>query len=235
MTLGSARIGLAVLTAAVLAGCLPEAATAEARRVTDLYVLFMVAAAVVFVIVAGLIGWSILRYRAGDRNELPPQTRANMAIEITWWALPTLLVVVLIVSTIGTLARVDEAPGDDALIVEVDAFQWGWRFEFPDAGVTVAGTAIDPPRIQLPLDRPVTFVLLSEDVVHSFYVPRFLMKRDNVPGQENRMTVTIDERGTYAGQCGEFCGLLHQGMRFEIDAVPADAFEAWLAEQGAEE
>lgn len=218
-----------LICSALLAGCLPEAATAEGEQVSRLYVVFMVAATVVFGIVAGLIGWSVLHYRAGAAVELPPQTSANTRLEITWWALPTLLVVVLVIATSAALARIDAPPPDDALVVEVDGFQWGWRFTYQEAGVSVMGNATAPPRITLPLDRPVTFVLLSSDVVHSFYVPAFLVKRDNVPGQENRLTVVIEEEGTYSGQCAEFCGLLHYGMGFQIDAVPQERFDAWLA------
>jgi cytochrome c oxidase subunit 2 len=219
-----------LLIVALLAGCLPESATAEGERVSQLYALFMVAAAVVFSVVIGLIGWSVLRHRAAADTSLPPQTRANTRLELAWWALPTLLVVVLVVATTSVLARVDAPPTDDALVVEVDGFQWGWRFTYLEAGVTVTGNATDPPRIRLPLDRPIVFTLVSSDVVHSFYVPRFLVKRDNVPGQENTLTVTIDEEGTYGGQCGEFCGLLHYGMGFEIEAVPPEKFEEWLAD-----
>jgi len=224
-----ARRAAPLLLTPVLAGCLPESATVQGELVSRLYALFMIAAAAVFVVVAGLIGWSILRYRADDAVGLPPQTRASIPLEVVWWALPTLLVVVLIIATTGVLARIDAPPPEEALVVEVHGFQWGWRFTYPEAGVTVSGNATDPPRITLPLGRPVTFLLTSSDVVHSFYLPAFLVKRDNVPGQENELTVTITEEATYGGQCGEFCGLLHEGMGFEIDAVPPDQFEAWLA------
>lgn len=223
-----ARRAVPLLLAALLVGCLPESVTVEGDRVSQLYALFMIAAAAVFGVVTGLIGWSVLRHRGPGKVGLPPQTRANTRLELAWWALPTLLVAVLVVATSGVLARIDAPPPDEALVVEVDGFQWGWRFTYREAGVTVAGNATDPPRIRLPLDRPVVFTLLSSDVVHSFYVPAFLVKRDNVPGQKNSLTVTIDEEGTYSGQCGEFCGLLHYGMGFEIDAVPQDDFAAWL-------
>ena len=232
MSRDRARRAAPLLLVGALVGCLPEAATAEGDDVTRLYSLFMIAAGVVFAIVAGLIGWSISRHRAGRDASLPSQTRANIWLEVTWWALPTLLVVVLIVATTAVLARIDSPAPDDAVVVEVDGFQWGWRFTYPEADVMVAGNANGPPRIQLPLDRPVVFVLTSSDVVHSFYVPAFLVKRDNVPGHENRLTVVIEEEGTYSGQCGEFCGLLHHRMGFEIDAVPQDEFDAWLAALG---
>ena len=230
-----ARRAAAMMLIAMLVGCLPESATAEGEEVSQLYGLFMIAAIVVFAIVEGLLVWAILRYRSGHADRLPPQTRSNRALEVMWWALPTVLAVVLILATTGALARIDAPPRDDTLVVEVDGFQWGWVFTYPEAGVTVSGNATDPPRIKLPLSRPVTFVLTSSDVVHSFYVPAFLVKRDNVPGQENELTVTITEEGTYGGQCGEFCGLLHHRMGFEIDAVPQQDFDAWLAAQEHEQ
>jgi cytochrome c oxidase subunit 2 len=211
---------------------MPEPATVQGRDVATLYGYFMEAAAVVGLVVAGLISWSVIRYRAhGSQAALPPQTRGHFWLEVTWWALPTLLTLGLIVGTSIVLGRVDAPPPASSLKVEVTGFQWGWRFTYPDAGVTVVGTAADPQRISLPVDRPVTFILKSADVVHSFFVPHLLVKRDTVPGRVNELTVTFDEQGTYAGQCGEFCGLLHADMRFEIDAVSEPAFQTWLASQ----
>jgi cytochrome c oxidase subunit 2 len=219
----------------LLGGCLPATVTDEGRRVADLYTVFMAAAAVVFVIVAGLISWVVVRDRARGATDLPAQTHANARLELGWWALPTLVVIGLFVATASVLARVDASAPDDALTVEVNAFQWGWRFTLPDEGVIVVGDANEPPRLVLPVDRPVQFVLTSPDVVHSFFVPEFLVKRDNVPGQDNRLTVTVRQQGIYAGQCGEFCGLLHERMTFELEAVSAERFEAWLAEHGADQ
>jgi len=222
--------GLAA-AAVCLAGCMPEPATTQGRDVATLYNWFMVAAAFVGLLVAGLITWSVIRYRARGAQDLPPQTRGHFWLEVTWWALPTLLTLVLIVGTSIVLGRVDAAPPANSLKVEVTGFQWGWRFTYADAGVTVIGTAADPQRISLPVGRPVTFILKSADVVHSFFVPHLLVKRDTVPGRVNELTVTFDAQGTYAGQCGEFCGLLHADMRGEIDAVSEPAFESWLASQ----
>ena len=222
--------GLAA-AAVCLAGCMPEPATTQGRDVATLYNWFMVAAAFVGLLVAGLITWSVIRYRARGAQDLPPQTRGHFWLEVTWWALPTLLTLVLIVGTSIVLGRVDAAPPANSLKVEVTGFQWGWRFTYLNAGVTVIGTAADPQRISLPVGRPVTFILKSADVVHSFFVPHLLVKRDTVPGRVNELTVTFDAQGTYAGQCGEFCGLLHADMRFEIDAVSEPAFESWLASQ----
>lgn len=219
----------------VLAGCLPEAATAQGREVSRLYGAFMIAAAAVFVVVAALLAWSIVRYRGppGRDVEQPRHVHGNTLLEVAWWAIPTALVAVLAAGTIGVLAEVDAREPAPEVTVEVDGFQWGWRFTFPDEGVTVTGTAEDPPAIQLPVGETIAFIINSEDVVHSFSIPQFLIKRDAVPNVENRFDVTIEEEGLYGGQCGEFCGLLHSRQTFTIEGVTREAFDAWIEEQGA--
>ena len=220
---------LAILTTA----CVPEAATSQGRDVAWLYNIFMLASAGVFVIVIGLLTWSIIRYRGqpGRDVEMPTPTRGNLTLEVIWWSLPAALVVVLAVLTVGVLGQVDAREDDPGVVVRVHAFQWGWEFTFPDADVVVSGTAADPPRIELPTGETIAFEITSQDVVHSFWIPRFLIKRDAVPNRPNRFDVVIEEQGTYGGQCGEFCGLLHSRQLFEIDAVSRSHFDAWLTEQ----
>lgn len=214
-----------------MSSCAPTAATREGREVGELYGVFLWVAAVVFAVTAGLIGWSIIRYRAkpGD-NELPEQFHQNLALEITWFAIPQVIVIVLFVLSAATLGDVNEQEADPDAIVNVTGFQWGWRFDYEGTDVEVAGTPDDPAEVMVPTGD-VTFVLTSADVVHSFYVPRFLLKRDMTPGRETRIDVEIEEPGSYPGVCAEFCGLLHHEMTFTIEAVSGEAFEAWLGEQ----
>jgi cytochrome c oxidase subunit 2 len=222
----------------VAASCAPDAATRQGAEVESLYDIFLVVAAVIFVVVAGLIGWSILRYRVkgpGTR-ELPPQVHTNVALEITWFAIPTAIVVVLFIMSVNVTGKVDDVPQEtteNPVVVKVDGFQWGWRFDFGD-GLVVNSLPDDPAAISLPVSTPITFMLESPDVIHSFYVPRFLIKRDAVPGRTNRIDVTIEEPGTYSGVCAEFCGLLHNEMNFTINAVTPEEFEEWLDETRAE-
>jgi cytochrome c oxidase subunit 2 len=217
----------------LLTGCLPDAATRQGGHVAGLYTLFMLAAAVVFAVVVGLMGWSIWRYRGGGPrdSELPDQTHGNLRLETAWWALPALLVVVLGTLTTLVLGDVDARAEDPDVVVEVTGFQWQWRFTYPESGVVVTGTAEEPPVIYLPTTETIAFEITARDVIHSFTIPAFLIKRDAVPGRENRFDVVIEHEGTYTGQCGEFCGLLHSYQRFTIEAVPRPAFEAWLANQ----
>jgi cytochrome c oxidase subunit 2 len=221
-----------VLLALAAGACLPQAGTAQGREIADLYGFFAVLAAIIFVITAGLIAWSIIRYRArpGD-DELPSQFHSNVRLELVWFAIPTAIVIVLFITSLTTLNEVDDRNEDPAVTVEVEAFQWGWRFTFEDAGVTVAGTSLDPPEIYLPVDQSIAFLLTSDDVQHAFYVPQFLMKRDVIPGRENRIDVVIEQPGHYGGECAEFCGLLHADMTFTINAVSQQEFETWLDDQ----
>ncbi len=221
----------AVALVTLLAGCAPAPVTTEGRDVASLYGLFMAAAVVVFVIVAGLIGWSVVRYRATPDNGAPATFQTNVPLEVVWWALPTLLVVGLFVVSAQVLANVDRRGDGGALTVNVEGFQWQWRFSYPENGVTIIGHVDAPPEITLPVGRQITFVITSPDVIHSFYVPEFLIKRDAVPGITNRISLTIEQQGTYAGQCAEFCGLLHSDMRFSIRAVPPAEFDTWLTGQ----
>ncbi len=222
-----------LLIGALLTGCAPSPVTVQGQDVAWLYGMFMIAAVVVFVVVTGLIGWSVIRYRATPDNGEPAQFNTNVPLEIVWWALPTLLVMGLFVISAQVLANVDNKADAAALTVDVEGFQWQWRFTYPDSGVTITGQVSNPPEITLPVGREVTFVLKSPDVIHSFYVPRFLIKRDTVPGITNHVSLTINEAGTYSGQCAEFCGLLHSDMRFSIRAVPASDFDTWLKQQQA--
>ena len=229
------RCSAALAMLFLLASCAPRAVTTQGREVSGLYDFFFIVASVVFVVTAGLIGWSIVRYRArpGD-DALPKQFHANTLLEIVWFAIPQVIVIGLFVLSAFTLADVNDDPPADAprVDVEVTGFQWGWRFDFVDEGVVVAGTPDRPAEISLPTDRPIVFHLMSSDVVHSFWVPRFFVKKDVVPGRRQRLNVTIDREGVYSGVCAEFCGLLHHRMNFTIHAVPDDEFESWVASQG---
>ena len=228
-------VGLTIATllalAALLPACTASPATVEGGRVQGLYNLFLFAAAAVFVVVAGLIGWNIVRYRAGDDASLPVQTHTNLVLELLWWALPTALVIGLFIASAVVLNTNDARSANPAVSVRVESFQWQWRFTYSQSGVVVTGLAGAPPQLVLPVGETIDFQLVSDDVVHAFFVPKFLVKRDAVPGIDNHLQLTINQAGTYAGQCAEFCGLLHDQMLFSIRAVSPTEFQAWLAGQ----
>jgi len=227
---GLRRRAVALIPVAlILAACTQPPATVEADRVQGLYNVFLVAAGGVFAVVAGLIGWNIVRYRARGDDSLPVQTNTNLLLELIWWALPTLLVIGLFVASAVVLNANDARHPGPPLRVKVEGFQWQWRFTYTDSKVQLTGIPGSPPQLVLPIGSTVDFELVSDDVIHAFFIPAFLVKRDAIPGVDNHLELTIDQPGTYAGQCAEFCGLLHDQMIFSIRAVSPSEFAAWLA------
>ena len=234
-----------LLFAAILAGCAgltpPEPATEQAERVDDLYMLIFGIAIVIFVVVEGLLIWSIVRYRRRD-DRLPSQFHGNTLIEIIWTAIPTAIVAVIFVLSLGALNVVEQRTENPETIF-VDGYQWQWQFTYaddegnPDENAVVAFTGGEPPVMAVPVGEPVRLVLTSRDVIHALFVPRFLIKRDVVPYPEgeppNTLEFTVKDVGDYSGQCAEFCGLQHANMNFVVRAMPRPEYDAWLAELAA--
>jgi cytochrome c oxidase subunit II len=228
-------IGL-VLSLAALAGCgLVDNAgkggtSRQGRDIYDLWQGSVIAALVVGGIVWLLIGWAFLRYRRrGD--VLPTQRQYIVPLEIVYTTVPIVIVAVLFALSYRTQRDVDALTSDPDLVVEVEGFQWQWQFRYVDEGITVTGNPDDPPVLVLPVDTTARLVLTSEDVIHSFYVPDFLFKRDVIPGVKNRVDVDVTDVGRYTGRCAEFCGLDHARMTFEVDAVTMDDFRSWVDRQ----
>jgi cytochrome c oxidase subunit II len=226
------RVALAAVAVAVVAaGCLPTPATEQAKSIERLYWVAMAIAVVIAVVVFGLATWAIVRHRAKPGDELPPQTHGSTRVEIVWTVIPVLIILGLFGGTLAVLSVVDAHSPDPAVEVRVEAFRWGWTFRYPASGVEVSGVSPDGPEAVLPVGEPLRVVVTSHDVIHSFFVPVFLFKRDAIPGRESSFDFTIDEPGTYGGQCAEFCGVYHSRMPFTIRAVSPAEFETWLAAQ----
>ena len=226
------RAALALAAVAlIVAGCLPGAATTESRDVAALYGGFMVVAVIVGVIVYGLATFAIVRYRSRNDDLLPVQRRGNWAIEGIWTGLPILTVLALFAATLVVLARVDATTAPASTEIHVQGFRWGWSFTYAATGTTVSGIGEPGPQVVVPVGQTVKLTITSADVVHSFFVPLFLFKRDAIPGHENVYEFTVADPGTYRGQCAEFCGIYHYRMPFSIKAVSPAEFQAWLASQ----
>jgi cytochrome c oxidase subunit 2 len=225
-------LGLALL----LAGCdlprfgAPKPASDEGRRIGSLWSGFFVGAVLVALLVWVLLGFVLLRYRRRtDDDELPSQRAYHVPIEIAYTFVPVLVVAILFAASVRTERRVTRVSTRPAARVEVVGFQWGWRFRYVGEGFTVDAGPGERPELVLPIGEPSNLRLVSKDVAHSFWVPRFLSKRDLIPGVRNEITVTPDRAGTYIGRCAEFCGLDHWRMAFDVRVVSPSAYRAWLA------
>ncbi|MGH3729225.1 MAG: aa3-type cytochrome oxidase subunit II [Micromonosporaceae bacterium] len=226
----------------VLAGCSakdafafgwPKGITPQAEQMYNLWIGSVVAALVVGVFVWGLIFWCVVRYRKKN-EDLPPQTRYNMPIEVLYTVIPFLIIAVLFYYTAIVQTYVNkESPRAD-VTVEVVAFKWNWQFRYQGvedpSGATVAetGTSTYVPVLVVPTGRTIKFVETSKDVIHSFWVPELLFKRDVMPGYENRFEVTVNQQGEYVGRCAELCGTYHSMMNFELRAVSPEKYDKFL-------
>jgi cytochrome c oxidase subunit 2 len=229
-------VRLPVVLLVLLSGCadipspLPEPVTRQGDRMFSLWRLSNVAGLLVALLVWALVAWCVLRYRRRGEG-LPTQTAHNVPVEVVYTAAPLLLVAALFAFTVAVQEDVTDTTGQPDLVVDVVGFQWQWRFEYPEHGVAVTGTPDEIPVLVLPVDRTVRLRLHAPDVVHSFFVPRFLTKLDMVPGTDNELDVDVEEPGEWVGRCAEFCGIDHYKMNFAVRAVPLGEFEAWLASE----
>lgn len=203
----------------------------------ELYDIVFYIAAAIFVLVEAMIVYTVFRYRRKpDDDTLPPQTHGNNLVEVIWTAIPTAIVLFLFAISWQTLNTVEARTPTD-LNVRAVAARLQWRFDYldgpdgPNAKVLFSQQLPvgEDGGLVLPVGKPVHVSLTSPDVVHAFYVPKFLFKRDVVPGKTNEFDFTVNEPGTYRGQCAELCGAFHGSMVFEVHALPVADFDAWLA------
>ena len=212
----------------------PKGVTPQAQRVYDLWIGSLVAAIFVGALVWGLIFWCVVRYRKRT-DELPVQTRFNLPIELIYSVAPFLVISVLFYYTAVIQTDINRLTDDPDVVVNVEGFQWNWKFSYPQTTgqdgqpVYTVGASDYIPVLVLPTDRRIRFVLNSPDVIHSFWVPDLLFKRDVIPGVENQFETTILEEGAYIGRCAELCGTYHSMMNFEVRAVSPEDFDRWLA------
>ncbi len=239
-----------------------DVVTTEGIASAGLYLPIFIIAVVIFVLVEGLLLYTAWRFRRKDKGqagELPEQVHGNNKLEFIWTAIPALIVTVLFIGSAVVLADIQTESDDPAVVLDIEAYQFGWTFKYMDpasydpttqkyaeTGIVIpfspslastpdpdpAGPP-PPPKQEavLPVNVPIRFRLQALDVIHSFYVPAFFFKRDAFPGRINEFELTIEEPGVYGGQCAEFCGLNHGRMFFTIRAVEQAEYDAWVAEQ----
>ena len=214
----------------------PAPTTDRGRDVMGLYDLVFAFAVVIFLAVEAWIVIALVRYRRkpGD-DELPPQTHGNTLVEVIWTVIPTVIVAILFFFSWQTLNKVEaKTPPQVRITAEAARFQWTFHyydengkevFVQPLALVEANGGMV------IPVGQPIQITLRSPDVIHAFYVPKFLFKRDVVPGKENIFDFTVEEAGTYRGQCAELCGVGHGAMLFDVKAVSPAEYQTWYQEQ----
>ena len=214
----------------VLASCAKQGISPQARDVHQLYLVIMLLAVPVFVAVEGLLIWCIVRYRKRD-DDAPPQTVGGTRSLAVFFVIPALIVAVLFPFGESTLMKIQQSVTPQVKI-KVEGFQWEWTFLYLNEGIFEAGqTLVKPAVMVLPVDEPVQITLTSRDVIHSFFVPDLLFKRDAIPGRTTSFMFTPDKLGTFHAQCAEFCGLYHSKMTFSVQVVTPVDYQAWIKQQ----
>ncbi len=228
----AATLFLVLILIALLAACTPDnpqstfgAAGSVAEDQARLFEFIFWIAVVIFILVEGAVIYAAIRFRRrSDNDELPHQTHGNDKLEIAWTIIPALVLIAIAVPTlIDIWAQQNGVPDDqgDVLSVEAIGHQWWFEFRYPDYEIITSN------ELHIPVDRPVAFKLESQDVIHSFWVPKIAGKVDMVPLHENYMWMTGTEVGEFYGQCAEFCGIAHAHMRFRVFVHTEEDFLVW--------
>jgi cytochrome c oxidase subunit 2 len=244
--IGGAGAGVALV--GLLGGCSVDQAfafgwpqggvTPQSERMFNLWIGSVIAALVVGVFVWGLIFWCVVRYRKRG-SVLPVQTRFNLPIELIYTVAPVLIIAVLFYYTAIVQTYVDKVSPTPDVIVNVDAFKWNWKFSYQNKGADgqnlyTIGTDTEIPILVVPTNKTILLREHSQDVIHSFWVPQMLFKRDVFPGNVvNEFETTILEEGAYVGRCAELCGTYHSMMNFEVRAVSPAKYDQFIAAKKA--
>lgn len=238
---------LALLTTTLLTsiGCIPTISTnpqstfdtygpvAESQLVLFFWILG--AAIFVFVAMTFILLYTVYKFRRKSDDEIPEQIHGNKKLEIAWTILPCLILAVIAVPTVLTIFDNTNSPdtSSNSVTVDVYAHQWFWEFKYNHPSnetekITVAN------EMHIPVGKVININLYSDDVIHSFWIPKLAGKVDLMPGNDNTMWLQADKEGVYLGQCAEFCGVAHALMKFRVIAESQEDFEKWLLAQSTE-
>lgn len=206
--------------------------TTQGNSTFHLYQFFMVLSIPVLLLVFLPLFYAIFKFRRRDES-MPKQTHTNVRMEVLYTVLPIVLVAVLFVFTVRVEDKVTAVSSHPNLRVDVTAYQWGWRFFYPSLGVTKYTHGNQYPQLVLPEDETTTVQLISQDVVHGFYIPQFDFSRYALPGVTNYFDFTPQQTGTFIGRCSQLCGLYHSEMLFSVKVMTPSNFSSWASQQSS--
>jgi len=200
--------------------------TTSSKSVFHLWQWFSVGAVIIGLLVVVLMLWSIVMHRRkGDA--IPVQTQYHLPLEVIYTVVPILIVFGLFAATL-VVENKEVANPKTSVIVDVNAFQWGWEFLYPGHNALVYGQTTQNPEMVIPSNENVHINLTSTDVIHGFYVHDFNFSRYALPGVTNQFTLRATNNGVFSGQCTQLCGLYHSLMYFRVKVVSPADYQAWL-------
>lgn len=182
-------------------------------------VFFLILAISIFLLVAttGVMVYFVFRY-SRKRNPVAEDIKENVAVEIVWTVIPTVLVLVIFFAGWKGFQYMRTVP-PDAMEVRVTARQWSWTFEYENGK--------QESMLKVPVGKPIKLLITSADVLHSLSIPAYRVKEDCVPGRQTYLWFQPDEAGTYDLFCTEYCGVSHSGMITKVEVMESSEFAAW--------
>lgn len=198
---------------------LPAQGTAYAAEHDTFFMFIVSLTAFFFLLITAMVVFFVWRYRRRGDNPAESQVSHNTTLEIVWSAIPLILVMIIFAWGFHGYINAYTAPGD-ALEIQVTGKKWLWQFEYPDGMRTIN-------EIHVPVGRPVRLIMSSEDVIHSFFVPSFRIKKDVVPGMYTDLWFLPEAEGEHTLFCAEYCGRGHSDMLGKIYVDSEEKFREW--------
>ena len=235
---------------------MPVGVTEISREVHNLHMVIFWICVAIGVIVFGAMLVSMILHRKSRGHE-PATFHESTKLEIAWTVVPLIILIAMAVPATAVLVKMYDTGGED-MVVEVRGYQWKWEYTYLDENLQEQVSFfsnLSTPREQIenrsdkgefylqevdnplviPTGRKVRFLLTSNDVIHSWWVPDFGLKRDAIPGFINDIWAVVEEPGVYRGKCTELCGKDHGFMPVEVHALPPEEYDAWYARQVGQE
>jgi cytochrome c oxidase subunit 2 len=227
-----------LIPALFLTGCskvselgFPEGASSVNDESLSLWQGAWITAGIVGVITLILILWPAVFHRGKkDGPEFPKQTQYNVPIEIIYTIIPFIIVAVMFYYTAKKETAITAKSTTAVHEISVTGMQWSWQFAYTDAGpdAVVTGTPAQPPTLVVPQGERVRYTIISNDVVHGFWIPAFMIQMQNLPGVTNHLEFTANKIGEYPGRCNILCGRAHSQMIFTVKVVSPSDYAAYL-------
>ncbi|MGS0681458.1 cytochrome c oxidase subunit II [Shewanella sp. 125m-7] len=228
-----------------------EGVTEISGRVYNLHMIILYICCAIGIVVFGVMIYAMIHHRK-SKGAIAANFHESTKVEILWTVVPFIILILMAIPATKTLIAMED-PSNADLTIKITGSQWKWHYSYFDQDIEffsllstpraqIDGTEakgknylleVDKPLV-LPINRKVRFLMTSEDVIHSWWVPAFAVKKDANPGFINEAWTRIDKPGTYRGQCAELCGKDHGFMPIVVQALSEEDFDAWLIAQQQE-
>lgn len=230
---------------------MPRGITELSQQVYNLHMYILWICVIIGILVFGAMFWSILKHRK-SKGAQAAQFHHSTTAEIIWTTIPVFILIGMAIPATRTLIAMEDTSSPD-LTVKVTGYQWKWKYDYLEDEVSFfsnlapssrAAVFDDPSQAEnyllevdnplvVPVNKKVRFLITSDDVIHSWWVPELGWKKDAIPGFVNQMWTRIPEPGVYRGQCAELCGKDHGFMPVVVVAKSEEDYQQWVAQQKA--